>query len=477
MAELKNDIEKYLRGELTSAERHALERKALHDPFLADALEGAASIDIDDFAADLKSLQASLQQNTRTKGKVVPLWMWAARIAAGLLILAVGTFVFFQWRNTNNETLDRQLAETRQKDVSSSDPAETAAVAHDSVVVSSDIASSENQAEEIATKPQADQGFLSMAESDREPVAPAREAETDAVVFKNRSVSPPAFTADSVVTASGSIMVQQRGIANNVNTDTIKYAYTHTDDVTVLTPQPKGLVRTQAESKRKEKAESVPAAMDQAPETSYRVRAENNTYVITGKVTDAEDGDGLPGVNVLVKGTNYGAVTDGEGNYKITVDEANPSLVFTFIGMENKEVKVEDAREVNVAMVNDMTQLSEIVVVGYGAEKMEEEIPGRIEFANPMGGRAAFKKYLEETMRYPQQALANEIEGKVTIQFTVQTSGDLSDFRVVRGIGYGCEEEVIRLLKNGPKWNPTRKSDEPVVGKIKVKVKFRLPGK
>ena len=100
-----------------------------------------------------------------------------------------------------------------------------------------------------------------------------------------------------------------------------------------------------------------------------------------------------------------------------------------------------------------------------------------MEFASPMGGRAEFKMYLEGYLRYPQQALTNEIEGKVTIQFTVATSGDLSEFRVVRGIGYGCDEEVVRLIKKGPKWYPTRRGGEPVVGKMRVKVRFRLPKK
>src|SRR6478752_4406848 len=93
MRDFKNDIEKYLRGELTPAEMNALERKALNDPFLAEALEGAQLAGVENFHADMKSLEASLQDRLHsTSGKVVSLWVWPMRIAAGLLLLAVSTF-------------------------------------------------------------------------------------------------------------------------------------------------------------------------------------------------------------------------------------------------------------------------------------------------------------------------------------------------------------------------------------------------
>jgi hypothetical protein len=60
MSDYRNDIEKYVKGELTPAERNALERKALHDPFLADALEGAEQLSAIDFSKDIDSLSSKL---------------------------------------------------------------------------------------------------------------------------------------------------------------------------------------------------------------------------------------------------------------------------------------------------------------------------------------------------------------------------------------------------------------------------------
>jgi TonB family protein len=99
------------------------------------------------------------------------------------------------------------------------------------------------------------------------------------------------------------------------------------------------------------------------------------------------------------------------------------------------------------------------------------------QLAEPEGGRRAYKKYLEQSIVYPEQAIENKIEGKVTVQFTIEPTGQLTDFRVVRGIGSGCDEEVIRIIKQGPKWTPTKRSEQPIRGKVKVRMKFDLPEK
>ncbi|MCG8308548.1 MAG: TonB-dependent receptor [Cytophagales bacterium] len=90
---------------------------------------------------------------------------------------------------------------------------------------------------------------------------------------------------------------------------------------------------------------------------------------ITGKVTSAEDSEGLPGVNVVVKGTSQGTVTDVEGNFKLEVPDENSILVFSSVGYVQEEVAVGTRTVINMSMVPDITALDEIVVVGYGSQK------------------------------------------------------------------------------------------------------------
>lgn len=89
---------------------------------------------------------------------------------------------------------------------------------------------------------------------------------------------------------------------------------------------------------------------------------------VTGTVTDAASGQGLPGVTVLVKGTQVGTATGANGNYTINVPEGRNTLTFSFIGYNTVERQIGNASTVNVSLSVDDKQLEEVVVVGYGTQ-------------------------------------------------------------------------------------------------------------
>ncbi|MCG8306187.1 MAG: SusC/RagA family TonB-linked outer membrane protein [Cytophagales bacterium] len=93
---------------------------------------------------------------------------------------------------------------------------------------------------------------------------------------------------------------------------------------------------------------------------------------ITGKVTSEEDQSGLPGVNVLIKGTGQGTVTDVEGNFAIDVADENAILVFSYVGYVVEEVAVGNQSVIDISLVPDLTALDEIVVIGYGTQKKSD---------------------------------------------------------------------------------------------------------
>ena len=90
---------------------------------------------------------------------------------------------------------------------------------------------------------------------------------------------------------------------------------------------------------------------------------------ISGRIVSGEDGSALPGVNVVIKGTTNGTVTDADGNYRIAASGSNIVLVFSFIGLQTQEVSAGDRSVVDVTMASDVTQLAEIVVTSQGIEK------------------------------------------------------------------------------------------------------------
>jgi len=90
---------------------------------------------------------------------------------------------------------------------------------------------------------------------------------------------------------------------------------------------------------------------------------------VTGKVTGSDDGSALPGVNVLVKGTTNGTVTDASGSYRINVPESGAVLVFSFIGYASQEVEVGARSTVDVGLAPDLQELQEVVVTAQGIAK------------------------------------------------------------------------------------------------------------
>jgi len=420
MQNLHNDIERYLKGELSPERMHELERLALSDPFLADALEGAGEITPQFFAADVQELQGRIKAKTRKKDRTFHIdWNAYLSIAAGLLLLALSSWVLIALIQQQNS---QELFKSENMAMASP-PASTDTL---TVVAPSGFVTPENRETPIAivTQPSS---------------APPPEREVEA----NLQEVPPVAIADATEV------------------------------------QPAVVAEDEAERKKTTSTlrEGKPLTSPSMAMNLEKSRGETDRRVIRGRVVSADDGASIPGVNVLIKGTNTGTVTDYDGNFQIELANEGQALIFSFIGMETKELATPD-NTLNVEMKTDATQLSEVVVTGYAPDSrsLPDELP-RLEFATPSGGRKAFQKYLRDKLIYPQQALSNQVEGKVTIQFTVNPTGELSDFQVVKGLGYGCDEEVIRLIKQGPKWAPSKKNDEAVADKVRVRMRFSLPKK
>jgi len=90
------------------------------------------------------------------------------------------------------------------------------------------------------------------------------------------------------------------------------------------------------------------------------------------------------------------------------------------------------------------------------------------------GGQAALGRYLGSRLRYPAEARQNKIQGKVYIGFIVEKNGSLADFKVVRGIGDGCDEEAIRVLRSSPAWRPGMANGKPVRTSYVLPITFML---
>lgn len=96
--------------------------------------------------------------------------------------------------------------------------------------------------------------------------------------------------------------------------------------------------------------------------------------IVSGKITAAEDGATLPGVNVILKGTTNGTVTDTQGNFRLSVPPDGGILLFSFIGLQTQEVVIGQRSVIDIQMVADVQQLTEVVVTAVGIEADKREL-------------------------------------------------------------------------------------------------------
>ncbi|MCF7741411.1 MAG: energy transducer TonB [Candidatus Marinimicrobia bacterium] len=91
------------------------------------------------------------------------------------------------------------------------------------------------------------------------------------------------------------------------------------------------------------------------------------------------------------------------------------------------------------------------------------------------GGEKARKQYLAENIKYPEKAQEKGIEGTVYVSFIVEKDGSITNVRVLKGIGGGCNKEAISVVKDMPKWEPGKQRGEPVRVKFQMPLRFSLP--
>jgi TonB-linked SusC/RagA family outer membrane protein len=160
---------------------------------------------------------------------------------------------------------------------------------------------------------------------------------------------------------------------------------------------------------------------------------------VKGVVTSADDGQPIPGVSVVVKGTTTGMITDLDGKYSVNAP-GNSTLIFSFVGMKSQEIPVTGRTSINVVLASEQTDIDEVVVVGYGTQK-KSLVTGAISKV----GSEDLKKTSD--MRVTQ-ALQGKTAG-VVISSNSGQPGDQVSIRI-RGIGTNGDAEPLYIIDGLP---------------------------
>ena len=143
---------------------------------------------------------------------------------------------------------------------------------------------------------------------------------------------------------------------------------------------------------------------------------------VSGKVTSLDDGSTLPGVNVILKGTSTGTVTDVDGNYSLSVPSEGGTLIFSFVGLSTQEVEIGSRSVIDVQMATDIKQLSEVVVTALGIEREKATVT------------YATQEVSSEQLNITQDAnIKSALAGKVAgVQINGQAGSKLGSFGKIR---------------------------------------------
>ncbi|MBB5282885.1 TonB-linked SusC/RagA family outer membrane protein [Rhabdobacter roseus] len=182
---------------------------------------------------------------------------------------------------------------------------------------------------------------------------------------------------------------------------------------------------------------------------------------VRGRVTD-EAGQGLPGVSVVLKGTNTGTSTDGSGAYSLTLPGNDGILVFSFVGFISQEIPVNNRTTLDVQMATDTKALSEVVVVGYGSQ-LKKEVTGAVQtisskeiqdipvsqVTQKLQGQLAGVQINQTTGR-PGQGMSVRIRGQMSVSAGSEPLYVVDGFPITGNIGSLNPDEIedISILKD-----------------------------
>lgn len=430
------DVQKYLNGELSAPEMHELEKLALDDPFLADALEGLQTQPAPVLQQDLGELRTRLDARVTTPNKKLrqlPL----LRVAAVLILLVgLGLTAFYTLVNRNQSVPESTASTPTAK--ASTPTAATPPAASTPEAKAATASASSREANASAAPPVAS--------------APTRLAETHRAKPTPRLQSVAAADAsDRNAQIADSIIY--RNDSNNVAAGSVA-----TGSVAA---------ETQAAGRRAAPAQGFMRPV--LPAVVIRKDTASNLVVFSGKVLDFNNRP-VAGAAVLFKSNEAVAVTDDKGRFNLYLPQKDTTrhLTIAMKGYEEAQYALNtDDMKGNVIYLRQNQgppKLDEVVVSGLGSKRKEfmaappSDEPEKLDSlwlnTTPVMGRNAYLAYLE----YGKKTFSADtaIHGTESISFLVDRKGILSEFKIERSLSPAHDAGVIRLINEGPPWKLQR---------------------
>jgi hypothetical protein len=382
-------IKKYLEGKLDQRAMYELERRALGDPFLMDAMEGYEAAGNQNKAA--AHLDNALQ-NRLQKPKARVIFMRRLAMAASVVaVLTVGGWWLLSKREIDKPTVIAQ-AKVDKTEVNRAPLTQQPEIA-----ISKDTLLALNVPKSVI------------------------RSKRSARVYRPGTVSDIAAISDETAQLAMS-SVQQSAVLEEPSM-TMK-SRANTDSV----PLNEMVVIEFGRQRRAALVGAVPKALAATAPLPN---------VVTGKVINAENGQPLPGV--VVTNDKNSVVTDANGTYQLNIDSVNKGIAYNFLGFKTQKLIAANGT-INAVLEPNTASLNEVVIAGYGAAR-------RTDAPHPAAGWESYNTYLKDSSASPINKAVN-----IRVTFKVSPEGALSAFKTNKADNDIAGKKAIEIIKNGPEW-------------------------
>lgn len=427
-----DDIQRYLQQKMTPEEMHALEKAALDDDFLADAIEGYAGTPGGEHETIIGQLKASINEKVSRGGKVVEMkstWKTWYRAAAVLVILLGSAAVFYTYissdKNTNTTTVAKQDATASQSSpttLSNNDTGKNVAANAPATALHEKSSASTAETKDSGKK-----------------INPAKEAVAvtdNAVVKENKDQSfIPAETTNEVK----KVAAAQAKVAMSKN--------------------------------------ATITAENELAGNAHRMLNEksvaNTQNVFSGRVSGSNN-EPLPYAHITIKNDSLhiGTYADINGNFSFVAPDTLLDVEVLAAGYFNQPYQLQKGKlgNNNIILSEDNTNTAQIGVTGPAIKDKKSFQQSQIDssaFAEPDNGWDSYDTYLTNNLFLPQKEKLNALHGTIELSFTVSKDGTPDNITVDKSLLNELDKQAVKALKEGPKWKYRNKNRK---GKIVIQL-------
>lgn len=409
----KDQFKKYLAGKMSNEDAHAFEREVLNDPFAQEALEGLEGQSFENVSDDIKKLESQISQPKRVGFSLM-------NIAAVVSLLMISSLAL--WLIV--DSLDKDEALAMESKVAEEKIEEKEVLENPDQLQQTDSSAFfaeeetiaevvETEVQEVAVVAVEDLQSVQIAETQIDVNEAPPEIQTDALV------------ADVVLDESAAAL--QSGAEFGAEDMTDAFADSDDEDVEIAALENSQLLDAVSASSKALASEETKSKRDEQL-AQKRIDDPNSLTLEVASIRE-----GLQ-------------ISD-------TSEEIDLEIASALQGRTAGVPARESRRSANKS----------------AATPAEDVYSG----AQPINGTVDFKKYIDENLLYPETAKGKGIKGTVILELTISETGEIVSIDVKRSLGYGCDEEAIRLVREGPEWGQALRNNVPEQDKVTLRIRFK----